>query len=230
MKVTIKNFRLNKDFFNVNGASLERLGLFNQNTQITLVDPTLTGPEDNETPGSLDTLTMIENPDLAVTAANYLDTAWTSGGWDISTDENIESDIRRWTVRNINILYPDYDNRESDIHTIWMRGNVDGSVYTLVFIYPGNVGPFLANLMTNDSIGDYTVTETNTGTVSFSSGCLTHTTSGEGGSTARAEQDVATNIGDRYEYQFDINSISGNNLTVDVEDTNPVQAVGLLSL
>lgn len=222
MEVFKRLLKLKPEYFRINGSNLERLALFNTSTTVLVLDPTVVNPTDSVPLSTVDGMTTTFTTDLAVTASNYLDTTWTGNGWNLSSDAAIDLQVREWAFKNLNTASNKPNNLAlGNLHVITMRGNIDGSDYTLFFMYTGNDGGVLANPLQNNDITDYTLTEANGGTVTFSNGCLTHSTSATAGSEANAAQDFTTIIGNRYQFHFEIASITGNNLLVNAIDTNP---------
>jgi hypothetical protein len=156
MALTYKTEIYGHQLKNVSG-SLVFQGLFGSPTGVYILNPTTVGPA---------TITNIKNTtgfssDLTVpTAANYLNTAWATGGW---TLVSLVEQLNTFINNNINGA-----EQNQSYNFVIIRSTIAGSGYTVVLIYAGNNGPLVK--WPFGSLGDLTIA--NGQTVNIAAGSI----------------------------------------------------------
>ena len=153
-----KRERLKPQYFTISSGNLVNYGLFAHSTEFVVIDPTSTGPSDILTGGQLNALKQTSSSDFSVLAASFTDSSWTSGGWDMSSDDSFSTQLDTWLSNNIINAF----NRSN---VVIMRGNVLGTDYTTVFTYPGNQSAFkLFSILSTGSYNSF-ITEKDTNNI-----------------------------------------------------------------
>ena len=115
-------------------GSLVFPNLFSYETGIRIINPTTTGVQGNF---SLETNVSVFTGDLVIpNASNYTDANWVSSGWEPSAD---------LLPRQVAILIgrnKPLNELNQQKNTVIIKGNVNGTNYTVVFIYSGNSGSY----------------------------------------------------------------------------------------
>ena len=108
-----------------------------QDTQkVLIVDPTVYSPSSGQitSNASLESAKSFITTSYSTTASNFLNSAWTTGGWNLS---NLQDDLGDFVTNNVT----PFDGGGNFGNTLIVIGqkNISGNDYTFVFCYPGNI-------------------------------------------------------------------------------------------
>jgi hypothetical protein len=95
--------KLNFIYFDVVSNNLRRLDLFNKNTKVVVIDPTVFVPAGIYTEGQVIAQQVVFNTSYLYPASKQLDTAWISAGWNLTSDATFLAQLKTWANNNLDI-------------------------------------------------------------------------------------------------------------------------------
>lgn len=81
--------------------NLRRNGLFNTATKVVVIDPTVFSPASIYTVPQVIAQHNVFSTDYFYLASKQLDTAWTTGGWNITSDAAFLAQLKTWADNNL---------------------------------------------------------------------------------------------------------------------------------
>lgn len=136
------HIKLDPSYWKVAQGNIENLNLCNNETEFFVIDPSrissLGGSKSTVlTPELLSTnLKYVTNDDWSQPRLGFLDSTWTAKGWTARNEETFFSELQNWIKNNFNNRKTNIDLNNMCLVTV--RGQFDGSSYTVAFCYPGS--------------------------------------------------------------------------------------------
>jgi hypothetical protein len=128
---------LEPSYFKKVGTDLIYPRVFDYATPVFVLNPTEWTPANGQitSKAQLDSEKTEFSGDLTVLASNFQDSSWTSSGWNLS---DLDTDIQNFY--DSNLIFEESSNTVDNpgVNCIVVKKNIDGTDYTVVFLYVGN--------------------------------------------------------------------------------------------
>jgi len=94
--------QLNNILFEIVGDDLVRPDLFNTNTKIVIIDPTVFSPSGTYSEAQVIAQQSVFSTDYIYPAAKQLDSVWAANGWNINDNTAFLAQLKTWADNNLN--------------------------------------------------------------------------------------------------------------------------------
>lgn len=107
MNIYLKVINLN--YITRVGADIKRVDLFNISTKVYVIDPSIFSPAVIYSSAAVSASQVVYTTDFSQVAENVLNTNWTLGGWDVTSQSAFSTELKTWADNNLPVTVPGYN-------------------------------------------------------------------------------------------------------------------------